>query len=75
MAYCICRIAKLKSGGAITASEQHTLRTRETPNADLSQENERFIGNHPIRSPIPPPALNTLDQMKKGERVNGMRNS
>jgi 5S rRNA maturation endonuclease (ribonuclease M5) len=53
MAYCICRIAKLKSGGAITASEQHTLRTRETPNADLSQENERFIGNHPIRSPIP----------------------
>jgi Plasmid recombination enzyme/Toprim-like/Protein of unknown function (DUF3991) len=53
MAYCICRIAKLKSGGAITASEQHTLRTRETPNADLSQENERFIGNHPIHSPIP----------------------
>jgi Plasmid recombination enzyme/Toprim-like/Protein of unknown function (DUF3991) len=53
MAYCICRIAKLKSGGAITASEQHTLRTRETPNADLSKENERFIGNHPIHSPVP----------------------
>lgn len=50
MAYCICRIAKLKSGGAISASEQHTLRTRETPNADLSRENERFIGNHPIHS-------------------------
>lgn len=44
MAYCICRISKLKSGGSITASEQHTLRQRETPNADLSQENERFIG-------------------------------
>lgn len=43
MAYCICRISKLKSGGSITASEQHTLRQRETPNADLSQENERFI--------------------------------
>lgn len=43
MAYCICRISKLKSGGAITASEQHTLRQRETPNADLSKENERFI--------------------------------
>jgi 5S rRNA maturation endonuclease (ribonuclease M5) len=53
MAYCICRIAKLKSGGAITASEQHTLRTRETLNADLSKENERFIGNHPIHSSIP----------------------
>ncbi|HEY9828803.1 MAG TPA: MobV family relaxase [Stenomitos sp.] len=53
MAYCICRIAKLKSGGAIAASEQHTLRTRETPNADLSKENERFIGKHPIYSTMP----------------------
>ena len=53
MAYCICRIAKLKSGGAITASEQHTLRTRETPNADLSKKNERFIGKDPIHKFIP----------------------
>lgn len=45
MAYSICRIAKLKNGGAITASEKHTLRQRETPNADLTKENERFIGN------------------------------
>jgi Plasmid recombination enzyme/Domain of unknown function (DUF3854) len=45
MAYCICRIAKLKSGGAIAASEHHTRRTRDTPNADLSKENERFIGD------------------------------
>ncbi len=47
MAYSICRIAKLKNGGAITASEKHTLRQRETPNADLKIENERFIGPSP----------------------------
>ncbi|MBD2091831.1 plasmid recombination protein [Microcoleus sp. FACHB-1515] len=41
----ICRIAKLKSGGAIAASESHTKRTRDTPNADLSKFNERFIGS------------------------------
>jgi hypothetical protein len=52
MPYCICRIAKLKSGGAISGSEQHTLRARETPNADLTRENERFMGNHPLHSPI-----------------------
>lgn len=54
MAYAICRIAKLKNGGAISASEQHTLRQRETPNADLSKHNERFIGN--------PPRTSTLEQ-------------
>ncbi len=52
MAYSICRIAKLKSGGAIAASEQHTLRQRETPNADLSKENERFMGKTPIGSEV-----------------------
>lgn len=55
MAYSICRIAKLKNGGAITASEKHTLRQRETPNADLSQANERFIGNPPT------PGMSTLE--------------
>jgi len=54
MAYAICRIAKLKNGGAISASEQHTLRQRETPNADLTKHNERFIGN--------PPGSATLEQ-------------
>lgn len=56
MAYGICRIAKLKNGGAITASEKHTLRQRETPNADLQKENERFIG------PSPSLASTTLEQ-------------
>ena len=54
MAYSICRIAKLKSGGAIAASEAHTRRQRDTPNADLKKDNERFIGN--------PPGSFTLEQ-------------
>ena len=41
----ICRIKKLKSGGEIAASESHTKRSRDTPNADLTKLNERFIGS------------------------------
>jgi Plasmid recombination enzyme/Protein of unknown function (DUF3991) len=47
MPYGICRISKLKSAGAIAASESHTRRLRPTPNANLSRENERFIGTEP----------------------------
>jgi hypothetical protein len=47
MPYGICRISKLKSAGAIAASESHTRRLRPTPNADLTRENERFIGTEP----------------------------
>jgi 5S rRNA maturation endonuclease (ribonuclease M5) len=47
MAYGICRIAKLKTAGAIAASEAHTRRQRFTPNADLTKANERFIGTTP----------------------------
>lgn len=48
----ICRIAKLKSGGSISGSEFHTKRSRETPNADLTKQNERFIGNDPRTSSL-----------------------
>jgi Plasmid recombination enzyme/Protein of unknown function (DUF3991) len=47
MPYGICRISKLKSAGAIAASESHTRRLRPTPNADLTRENERFICTEP----------------------------
>jgi Plasmid recombination enzyme/Toprim-like/Protein of unknown function (DUF3991) len=43
----IARIAKLKGGnlgGSIAASEQHTNRLRDTPNANPSVSNLRFIG-------------------------------
>lgn len=43
--YAIFRIKKLKSGGEIAASEFHTKRLRETPNADPTKYNERFIGD------------------------------
>ena len=43
MPLAIARIAKLK-GGSIAASEQHTKRQRETPNANPEVENIRFIG-------------------------------
>lgn len=43
MPHAIARIAKLKSGN-IGASEQHTKRARETPNANPEIDNIRFIG-------------------------------
>ena len=43
MAHAIARIAKLKAGN-INSSELHTLRERETPNANEKIANVRFIG-------------------------------
>jgi Plasmid recombination enzyme/Protein of unknown function (DUF3991)/Toprim-like len=43
MAYCICRISKLKSAGAISSSIDHVERKRDTPNANPSMVNEKFI--------------------------------
>ncbi|HEY9659586.1 MAG TPA: plasmid recombination protein, partial [Allocoleopsis sp.] len=43
----IARIAKLKGGhlgGSLAASEQHTNRDRDTPNANPEVDNLRFIG-------------------------------
>jgi len=64
MAYAICRIAKLKNGGAISASEQHTLRQRETPNADLTKHNERFIGNLPKTTSLEQEVFNRIGEQK-----------
>ncbi|MBW4558787.1 MAG: plasmid recombination protein [Trichormus sp. ATA11-4-KO1] len=44
MAYAIARIKKLKRS-SLGGSEAHTARQRETPNADRSKHNIRFIGN------------------------------
>jgi hypothetical protein len=44
MAYAIARIKKLKRS-SLGGSEAHTARQRETPNADRSTHNIRFIGN------------------------------
>ena len=45
MAYCICRISKLKSAGAIGSSIDHVERKRDTPNADPKMVNEKFISS------------------------------
>ncbi len=39
----IARIAKLKGNG-LSASELHTSRQRDTPNANPSQPNQRLVG-------------------------------
>jgi hypothetical protein len=64
MAYGICRISKLKGGG-IAASELHTLRKRETPNANPDIDNIRFIGQ-PYR--LDGPNLETLVKQRIGEQ-------
>ena len=45
MAYAIFLTKKLKTWGQIAGSASHVQRTRETPNADLNQENIWIIGN------------------------------
>ncbi|MBH8573560.1 plasmid recombination protein [Nostocaceae cyanobacterium CENA369] len=44
MAYAIARLKKLKRGN-ISGSASHTARERETPNANPTQKNIRFIGS------------------------------
>jgi len=47
MAYCILRFGKLKSAGAIKASQAHCDRSQETPNADPARThlNQQLIGS------------------------------
>jgi hypothetical protein len=61
----IARIAKLK-GGSIAASEQHTKRQRETPNANPEVENIRFIGQPDIPGS---PDLETLVRQRIGDQT------
>lgn len=65
MPHAIARIAKLK-GGSIAASEQHTKRQRETPNANPEVNNLRFIGQPET---LDSPALETLVRQRIGEQT------
>ena len=65
MPHAIARIAKLKGGG-IAASEQHTKRERETPNANPQINNIRFIGQPDTSSP---PDLETLVRQRIGNQT------
>lgn len=44
MAYSVCRIEKIKTWANLATSAQHTIRARETKNADLSVSNTWLIG-------------------------------
>ena len=71
MPHAIARIAKLKSGN-IGASEQHTKRERDTPNANPEITNIRFIGQ-PDSSNLP--NLETIVRDRIGDqtiRKNGV---
>jgi hypothetical protein len=61
----IARIAKLK-GGNLAASEQHTKRQRETPNANPEVKNIRFIGQPDAANG---PTLETLVRQRIGDQT------
>lgn len=67
MAYAIARIKKLKRSN-LAGSEAHTARLRETPNADPSQNNIRFIGHH-----NPNESLDELVMQRIGEQKRKIR--
>lgn len=46
MPLAVCRIQKIKSWGLLQGNEAHTIRTRETPNANPEVENIQVIGNN-----------------------------
>lgn len=62
MAFAIMRTKKLKSGGAIAASAQHTFRERDTPNADPD------VDNVVLKGPGSTDALNRAIQARTPER-------
>ncbi len=65
MVYGICRISKLKAG-SIAASEWHTLRKRQTPNANPEVDNLRLIGDPTVPGG---PDLETLVRQRIGDQT------
>jgi hypothetical protein len=65
MPHAIARIAKLKSGN-VGASEKHTKRERETPNANPEIDNIRFIGQLDTANS---PSLETIVRKRIGNQT------
>ena len=65
MPHAIARIAKLKSGN-VGASEKHTKRARETPNANPEIDNIRFIGQLDTANS---PSLETIVRERIGNQT------
>lgn len=68
MAYAIARLKKLKFGN-LAGSASHTSRERETPNADLSVENIRFIGSSDPESRLEDLVMAKINEVSQHRKI------
>ncbi|MDF5739728.1 MobV family relaxase [Nostoc sp. S13] len=68
MAYAIARLKKLKQKD-IGSSASHTSRERETPNADLSVENIRFIGSDDPESRLEDLVMAKINEVEQRRKI------
>lgn len=68
MAYAIARVAKLKKAN-LGGSGAHTSRSRDTPNADPTKQNVRFIGDANLKENLEQIVLNKINQHKQKRKI------
>ncbi len=68
MAYAIARVAKLKKAN-LGGSGAHTSRSRDTPNADPTKQNIRFIGDANSLQNLEQIVLNKINQHKQKRKI------
>ncbi|AUB43396.1 DNA primase (plasmid) [Nostoc flagelliforme CCNUN1] len=68
MAYAIASLKKLKFSN-IAGSASHTSRERETPNADLSVENIRFIGSNDPESRLEDLVMAKINEVSQRRKI------
>jgi ribosomal protein S4 len=68
MAYAIARLKKLKFGN-LAGSASHTSRERETPNADLSVENIRFISSNDPESSLENLVMAKINEVSQRRKI------
>lgn len=71
MAYAIARIKKLKRSN-LAGSEAHTARERETPNADRSKKNIRFIGSNSLTETLDQLVIDKIGQQQRKIRPDAV---
>ncbi|MEO0838439.1 MAG: MobV family relaxase [Cyanobacteria bacterium J06643_5] len=68
MAYAIARVAKLKKANMV-GSGAHTSRSKDTPNADPTKQNVRFIGDVDSKENLEQLVLNKIGQHKQKRKI------
>ena len=68
MAYAIARVAKLKKANMV-GSGAHTSRSKDTPNADSTKQNVRFIGDVDSKENLEQLVLNKIGQHKQKRKI------